>query len=100
MCNIAATVTAARPEGGRLYVGNPTPDADQLCRADTKLAAAKTEDRTREHIRETGHPIERPQTGHLVGQLLMRGGIPRATFTLIEKLARDAVAAAQAGASE
>jgi hypothetical protein len=98
MSESLSSVTAARSEKARLYVGNPEPSAEELRRVDTNLATAKIDNRIREYVHEAGHPLDHAQTGHLVGLLLMQAGVPGATVSLIENLTRDAVASAQGGA--
>ena len=97
MSDIPTSVTAARSEKARLHVGNPNPDPAELRRADTNLATAKIDNRIREYVRAAGAPLNSPQTGHLVGLLLMQAGVPGATVQLIEKVAREAVVSAQGG---
>lgn len=68
-------------------------DADLIQLHKANLACANIDNRIREQLREA--ELDAVHVGHLVGLLLSGSHVDGATVTVVEKLVRDAVEAAQ-----
>lgn len=94
MSNSMSSMTAARSELARLHAANPDPDpaAVQLVRAN--LVCARIDNRIREYTAQAEVRLSDVHVGHLVGLLLSKSGVDGESVASLERIVREAVAAA------